>query len=149
MFGDPLCTETVTIYNRFAVGNPPSLIGYQRTVIKGVMWKEKNYTNSTQTGRSFEGQIVSCTIPKEADQSGKQYIHAGQWALLPADQQLNYWTVNIDETNSDYLILGEGNEITSSYTIDDLKKDFRLISIRSVNNSTHQNILPMWKIEGV
>jgi hypothetical protein len=49
----------------------------------------------------------------------------------------------------DVIILGEcDKEITASYKIDDLRKEFKSMAIESVADSSEQSTLPGWKVDG-
>ena len=150
---DPLMKDTVTVYNRFVSNIPqgpfPSTesIRYGRTVITGCMWKDDVRINSTNDGKSLPGKTVSITIPLEADQGGKTYIRPDLYAKLPDNS--NYWTIRTDDQYPDIIVLGEALEITTLYTVDQLKREFKYTNPREVSDSTEQDILPMWKIRGV
>jgi len=150
-----LYEDTITVYNRRfrAILQPPFPPGagqvvWERTVISGVMWKDRTQTNSTSEGKAFIDQTVSITIPVEADFGGKTYIDPAGFARLPQDDHA-HWTVRTDEANPDIIVNGEGPEITALYTIDNLQRDHKHTKPRAVSDSSGQDVLPMWKVAGV
>ena len=148
MRDDELFQDTVTLYNRFSQGQPPfpPTVGYNRTVIKGVSWKDKINTNQASDGKSFIDQTVSITIPLEAE-CRKKYINPKEYIKLTDFDE--HWTLNIDPANPDIITYGESPEIEGAYTIAQLRRDHKTVDIRAVSDSTEQNILPMWKVSGV
>ena len=107
------------------------------------MWVEKTIISSDNSGKSYTGQTISVTIPLEAE-SDKNYIRPNEYQ---AADKLLYWTLNSDKANPDYIVIGEClEEISSVYTITDLKKNYRTASVQDVSDSTHQGILPAWKV---
>ena len=144
--------HTVTVYNRrFAeIINPPfppaRRIGFERTVIKGVMWKDRSHAETVSDGATVIERTVSVTIPLEADQSGKEYIRP---AVYAEQDEGKYWTIGTDAANSDIIVLGEGPEINEIYTVENLERDFKHMRPRAVKDSSGQNVLPQWKAEGV
>jgi hypothetical protein len=149
---DPLMIDTITLYNRYSIGLPPfpPKVGYKKTVIKNVMWKDTVHNNSDSAGKSYVDQTVSITIPLEADiEADKKYITPADYAKLAVDDN-SRWTLNIDRANPDIIVLGEcPAEIIESYTITQLKRDYKTTDIAAVSDSTNQNVLPQWKVSGV
>jgi hypothetical protein len=149
---DPLMIDTITLYNRYSIGLPPfpQKAGYKKTVIKNVMWKDKVHYTLDGNGKSFIVQTVSITIPAEAEiEDGKKYITPAGYAKLAVDDN-KYWTLNIDRANPDIMVLGECPAvITDSYTITQLKKDYKTTDIAAVSDSTNQDVLPQWKVQGI
>jgi len=150
-----LYEDTITVYNRRfrAILQPPfspgaGQVAWDRTVIEGVMWKDRTQTNPTSEGKAFIDQTVSVTIPVEAEQGGKTYVDPAAYARLPQDDR-SHWTVRIDETNPDIIVKGAGPEITAFYTVNDLQREFKHTKPRAVSDTSKQDVLPMWKVAGV
>ena len=148
--------DTITVYNRRfnaipQPGLPPGgagAVSWNRTVIKGVMWKDNTQINEDSSGASSIDRTVSVTIPSEADCEGKTYVQPSRYGSLPVDQVNNHWTLNTDIANPDVVVLGEGREITSMYTIDNLRRDHRHMAPRAVRDTSRDSGLPMWKVAG-
>jgi hypothetical protein len=138
--------DVITVYNCYSEGQPPfpPKLKYNRTVIHNVMWKDKTHVTSDNGGKSFIGQTVSVTIPLEAIiEDGKKYVPPRDYTTDDC------WTLNADKANPDIIAFGECPEITDSYTVADLRKDYKTANIQAVSDSTNQGILPMWKVGGV
>jgi len=147
--------DTVTVYNRrFPVLRspfPPDEGDYRwdRTVIRGALFRNRTHANPTPEGAVFIGQTVSVTVPEAADQEGKTYVGPGDYARLPLDDRA-HWTIRIDRANPDFIVLGEGPEIAGGYGIADLERDYgdrRLMRPEAVRGGTERGI-PQWKITG-
>ena len=145
-----LYNKTVTIYNRYSAGLPPlpPRIKYDKTVIKNVYWEDDVQTNPNSNGRPTITQTALILIPKGADQSGKTYIDPSKFASMPNDTQ-NFWTATPDPSNPDFVVLGEGRDITDLYTIENLRRDFKTIVIHGVANMFESPVLPHLEIRGL
>ena len=144
-----LFQDTITVMNKYtkaptnwAGGLPPtSSIAYQKTVIKNVMWKDNVHTNSNSDGKSFIDKTVNITIPSDEMETDKTYVKPENFTGNAEE-----WTLK----TGDIIVFGEcDKEITASYTTDNLRKDFKTTEIKAISDSTDQDILPCWKIEGV
>lgn len=140
--------DVITLYNRYTKtptnwtgGLPPtSSVAYSATVIKNVMWKDNVHTNSAADGKSFIDKTVSVTIPFDEMETDKPYAKPENFMAG------TNWTLNI----GDIIVFGEcDKEITSTYTTDKLRSEFKTMEIQAVSDSTDQDILPQLKIEGV
>jgi len=140
--------DVITVMNKytkaptnFQGGLPPTnIIAYQKIVIKNVMWKDNVHTNSAADGKSFIDKTVSITIPLDEMETDKPYAKPENF-IAGAN-----WTLNL----GDIIVYGEcDKEITTTYTADNLRKDFKTMEIKAVSDSTDQSILPCWKLEGV
>jgi len=141
-----LFQDVITIINRYTTnasgwsgGTPPvNTIAYSRTVIKNVMWKDKLFTTANED-KPFINKTVSITIPLDEMRADKKYAK-------PKDFTPDNWTLQI----GDLIVFGEfDKEITNTYTTDNLRKEYKVMEIQAVSDSTDQDILPCWKIEGV
>jgi hypothetical protein len=113
------------------------------------MWKDKIHNNQASDGKPFISQTISLTIPAEAEVlEGKTYISPQEYARLI--DKAKHWTLTIVSTNPDIIIFGECDaEINELYSVTYLEKDYKTTRIIAGNDSTNQDILPMWKISGV
>jgi hypothetical protein len=141
-------SETITIYNKRAIGGvPPSppTTRWDRTVIKGAQWEIQVKTNQDSQGKTTIDKVVQAIINKDADTGNKAYISPQDYAKLPADD-LDHWTLG----QGDIIVHGECTaEVTSPYTITSLRNDYPSMEIRGVEDFTLVNILPHWEIYGV
>jgi hypothetical protein len=149
-----LFQHSITIYTKYNKGMDnwtggtlsASSIAWGRTLIHNVMWKDKVYTGSNN-GKAFIDKTVSITIPlKEMEVEGdKRYVKPQLYTALYTDGG-DVWTINI----GDIIVFGEcGKEISNSYTIADLQKEYKSMKIQAVADSTEQDIIPKWEISGV
>ena len=149
--------DTITVYNRRfnafpQPGLPPGgagAVSWNRTVIKGAMWKDNTQINEDSGGASFIDRTVSVTIPSEADFGGKTYVEPSRYGRISIENLGKYWTLNTDIANPDIVVLGEGPEITLMYTIDHLRRNHRHMAPRAVRDTSRDSGLPMWKVAGV
>ena len=150
----PLFQDVISIYNRYAteLPNPPfppvTTIRWDKTVIRGVSWKDDIQVNPNNNGISTPSKTISITIPIEADQSGKTYIKPQEFANLPLDN-FDHWTLRPGATDPDIIVLGEGPELTALYTVNQLMRDYKHTSPIQVSDSSEQDVLPGWRIVGV
>jgi len=148
--------DTITVYNRrFGAipqpGLPPGgagAVSWQRTVIKGAMWKDSTQINGDSSGASFIDRTVSVTIPFGADFGGRTYVEPSRYGGIPTDRIGKHWTLNIDAANPDIVVLGEGREIDAMYSVDNLRRDHRHMAPRAVRDTSRDSGLPMWKVTG-
>ena len=144
-----LFQDSISIFNRYTKtptnwngGLPPtSIIAYTRTIIRNVMWKDNVHTNSTSDGKSFIVKTVSLTIPYDEMKTDKTFVKPENFTGGE-----NEWTLKV----GDIIVFGEcDKDITTGYTTDNLRKDYKTAEIKAISDSTDQSILPCWKIEGV
>jgi hypothetical protein len=144
-----LFQDSISIFNRYTKaptnwqgGIPPSpSIAWEKVIIHKTMWKDNLHTNSSSDGKSFIDKTVSITIPLDEMETDKKYVKPNDFI---ADS--GKWTLNL----GDIIVFGEcDKEITTTYTTDNLRKDFKTAEVRAISDSTEQDILPCWKIEGV
>lgn len=119
----PLFGDTITLYKKQDES-------YTRHVIEGVQWRQKAERYSFQRGTTsvFDMKTVtSVTIP------------AG-----------NMQNVSVYPSEGDVLILDIGPELTSLYTIADLKRDHAsYCTVRAVADNTLRPKLKHWKVAAV
>jgi len=144
-----LFQDTITVMNKYTKaptnwqgGIPPSnIIAYTRTKISNVMWKDNVHTNSTSDGKSFIDKTVSLTIPYDEMKTDKTFVKPENFT---GDE--NEWTLKV----GDIIVFGEcDKEITTGYTTDNLRRDYKTAEIKAISDSTEQSILPKWAIECV
>ena len=144
-----LFQDTVTLYIKYTAGlgnwqggaPPVQSIKYSRVVIKNVMWKDNVHTNSSSDGKSFIDKTVSLTIPFDELELDKTFVKPENF-MGNAEE----WTLKI----GDIIVFGEcDKEITATYTTDNLRKDYKTMEIKAIADSTEQDILGKWSIEGV
>jgi len=161
IYDNVISSQTISVYNRYVIDDfgvrdpfdprPPSAtrqVRYDRTIIRGVSWKDDVSVNPDSAGKPMAGKTISITIPLDADQSGKTYIKPQEFAALPQDNN-NHWTLNEGIADPDIIILGEGPELNALYDIDSLRNDFKHTSIAQVSDNTGVDILPHWAVRGV
>jgi len=144
-----LFQDTITIMNKYtktptnwAGGLPPSnTIAYTRTKISNVMWKDNVHTNSASDGKSFIDKTVSLTIPLDEMETDKTFVKPENFTGNAEE-----WTLKV----GDIIVFGEcDKEITTGYTTDNLRRDYKTAEIKAVSDSTGQDVLPKWSIEGI
>jgi len=138
--------DSITIFNKYTEGSgnwtgglpPTQTVKYSKVYIRNVMWKDKIFTSANE-GKPFINKTVSVTIPLDEMRADKKYAK-------PQDFTPDNWTLQ----KGDFVVFGEcDKEITSSYTTDNLRKDYKVMEIRAIDDSSEQGILPCWNIEGV
>lgn len=119
----PLFGDTITLYKKQDES-------YTRHVIEGVQWRQKAERYGFQRGTAgvFDMKTVtSVTIP------------AGNMQNVP-----------VHPSEGDVLILGMGPELTSLYTIADLKRDHAsYCTVRAIADNTMRPKLKHWKVTAV
>jgi hypothetical protein len=147
-----LFQHSITIYNKYNkgldnwTGGMPPVTAWGRAIIYKVMWQDKAYT-ALSNEKAFINKTVSITILlKEMEaEGGKRYVKPQEYASLLTGGEC-VWTLNI----GDIIVFGEcDKEISDTYTVDNLQKEYKSIKIEAVADSTEQDILPKWEISGV
>ncbi len=134
--------DTVTIINHY-LDTVTRLDRWNKTVLKDCMWQKK-ITKSVVDGKIQIDDSVSLTIPYRGG-----YLSPKQYAKIPNDQKINYWTLN-SVSNLDIVVLGEvKEELTENYTITNVKKDYdEVATISGVSDNTRVDYLKHWKVDG-
>jgi hypothetical protein len=146
--------DIVTVYNKYTkgLGNwtggmpPVSSVAWDRTIIRNVMWKDNIHNNQKADGSSFIDKTVSITIPEDKMEvdGNKRFANQNEYISLPVDTA-NVWTLQI----GDIIVWGECyREISTLYTITNLQRDYQAVEIKAISDSSEQDTLPMWHIEG-
>lgn len=119
----PLFGDTITLYKKQDES-------YTRHVIEGVQWRQKAERYSFQRGTA--GVLDMKTVTS---------------VTIPAGNMQN---VSVHPSEGDVLILGIGPELTSLYTIADLKRDHAsYCTVRAVADNTLRPKLKHWKVTAV
>lgn len=119
-------TDTATIYNHF---NDK----WYRTVLEGVQWSEKTEKTVDADGVMHLTPSVSLSVPFRPG-----YV---EWRDFKGDG----FTFGLD--NLDVVVLGAcDKEMTDSYTITNLQKDFKAATVKSVKDNTLRQFLKHWKV---
>lgn len=134
--------QTVTVINHY-YDKLTRLDKWHKTILKGCMWR-RNITKSVVDGKIQIDDSVSLTIPYRDG-----YLPPKQYAKIPNDEMQNYWTLN-SESNLDIIVLGEvTEELTDSYTITDVKRDYdEVATISGVADNTQRDRLKHWRVDG-
>jgi len=141
-----LSTHTITVYNKYTVmGSAPFFAEstkWARAVIRGVYWEDSTNRNVTADGLSSIDKTVSIIIPKEADAGDKIFINPKDYTNLNANV---CWTLGLE----DIIVKGVCNEdITDSYTEQDLKKDYKSVDIKGYDDNMDTIHLPHFDVRG-
>lgn len=136
--------KMITIYNYHKADNKES---WHRTVISGLEYRFGTEKAVSNQGAILRSQVLTVVIPKEADTEGKNYIDAANYARLSAEDVGQYWTIN-PLCNKDLVVCGVvKEEVTDSYTITDLKKNYQKSGIVSgLSDNTDNNLLKHYKV---
>lgn len=146
-----LTKSVLSIYNSYQseTFNPPfpptTQTAWDRTIIKYGQWEDVTDRGMGADGKNMIDTHVSIIIPKKAKTEGKKYLDWKEYSLLKADWD-QYWTLNPSNTNRTIIVLGEGKEIDSSYTIAQLQKEFKSCVIRAFEEF---DLLKHWEITAV
>jgi len=144
-----LFQDSITVMNRYTKtptnwsgGLPPSpSVAWEKVTIHKVMWKDKVHTAQVTDGKPFIGKSVSVTIPLGEMETDKKYVKPNEFVA-----DTNVWTLQL----GDIIVFGEcDKEITSTYTTDKLRSEYKTAEIKAISDSTDQDTLPKWSIEGV
>jgi len=143
-----LAKHVLTVYNSVLVGLPPfpSSEAWYKTTIKFGQWEDTADRNFSSQGLTTIGKHISIIIPKNVNAQGKKYITSGDYERLSTDQKNNYWTLKLDK---DIIAFGETPDITSSFTITNLRNQYKTCLVSAIEDLTIQPVLPHWEIVGV
>lgn len=124
-----LFCETITVYNHYLVNREDC---WKRTVLSGVQYSNRIRAN-TSNGKTSVTDGITVTIP-----SMDGYVPPSQFSGTG-------WTLNA-ASDMDVIVYGEcPAEISSTYTLGDLKKQYGLCTIKSVTDARVRK-LPIWKV---
>ena len=104
------------------------------------MWRQTT-TKTVSDGKLEVDDSISITIPYR-----NGYLPPKQYAKLPNDQMSQYWTLNSND-NLDVVVLGDIKaDLTSDYTLTDLRKDYDVYTVSAVSDNTLVEYLKHWKV---
>lgn len=135
--------KTITIYNYHKTDKEES---WHKTVISGTEYHYSAEKAVSSQGVIMRSQVLTIVIPKEADTEGKNYIDAVNYGRLSKEDAGRYWTIN-PSCNKDVVVCGAViKEITDSYAITDLKKDYQKSGVVSgFYDNTDSDLLKHYK----
>jgi len=144
-----LAKHVLTIYNKYMSmpsnwqgGTPPSASeAWNRTVIKFGQWEDSTDKNADTSGKNFIDKHISIIIPITANTGGKKYKKPLEW-VSPFNTT---WTLSIGTI----IVFGEAPEITSAYTMTNMKANFKYCEIKAIEDLTDQPIMPHFEILGI
>lgn len=115
----PLFTDTITVFNYHKKADGKD--GWNRTVIKNVQFTRSTDKNISNDGRQDIKDTINVTFPENVL---KNYIDYIAYIDLDSTKAIKYFTFN-SINNLDVIVKGNVNkEISSTYKITDLKKDY-------------------------
>ena len=113
-----------------------------RTVVPGIQWKQST-VKSVVDGKLSLAEAVQITIPDAACENYRDYK---KYLKLTDANAPKYWTLN-PEDNQDFIIRGEcQQEITEDYSVSQLKKDYYVVTVKSVADNRNKNQLKHIKV---
>lgn len=134
-----LCTDTVTIYNRYIDAETHSKKLMKR-VVRGVHWWGKVHTTATHNGL-YSADEYTMRVPIEADFS--PYTYVSPKTFEHAEDKSNLVTFAI----GDVMVYGETDD--GEYTQSELQDKFDDVRIIiSVTDNRRAPNAPHWKVVG-
>lgn len=119
-----LFTDTMTIYNYHRDPDTEKET-WLRSVVKGVQWSHNKTEVTTSGNVQTESKVESITIDFQRSYGNKPYLAPTEYAKLPEEEAGNYWTLNVQD-RQDVIVFGVSDkEISRSYKLSDLQKDFQ------------------------
>lgn len=139
-------TDVITLYN-YHKDPTTKIVSWQRTVIKNVKWHKATDKTISTDGKIMLSDRMDLTIPLSSIE--KEYIDPKSFQLVSSINILNYFTFN-NINNMDVFVLGDiEKEITTDYTITNLKNDYYYVAtISAVTDNTNRDELKHWKVLG-
>lgn len=139
----PLFTDTVTVYNHYRENRADF---WQRTVLRGVQWRQKVVQSSDSAGSIVLSTETSVTIPAGVDAGERAYAAPSDFQT--AEDRSSFWTLN-PASGDDFLLPGEHTEeLTDSMTADELLALGGVV-IRAVRDNTIRPLLRTWKVTAI
>lgn len=119
-----LFTDTMTVYNYHRDPDTEKET-WLRSVVKGVQWSHNKTEVTTSGNVQTESKVESITIDFQRSYGNKPYLSPTEYAKLPEEEAGNYWTLNVQD-RQDVIVFGVSDkEISRSYKLSDLQKDFQ------------------------
>lgn len=113
----------ITIYNKYIEDRSEK---YQRTQISDIVWENRKAANKIASGGNIKADSARIFIPFGR---GENYLQPKEWQTLAT--KTGRWTLQ----GGDFVVKGlVTDDITSSFTITDLKKKYNdVLAISSVD----------------
>ena len=138
-----LFTDTITLYNHYRHGREKY---WQRTVLRGVQWKQKIVHTASDTGSVVVITETSVTIPVDVDANWRVYVRPLEFSM--AEDKENLWTLSPAD-GGDLMIYGECmTEISGDVTADDLCK-LGAVVVKAAKDNTLRQYLKHWKVVAI
>lgn len=139
-----LFKDTMTVYNHIKDADTGKET-WQRTIVKDVQWRHNKTETTISNGVQTEKKVESITIDFQRTRRKKQYVDFVTFEKL--EDKTNYWTLN-SRDGLDVLVCGVSmNEITDTYRLSDLKKDFQYCAtVKAVSDNRNADHLKNIKV---
>ena len=143
-----LFTDTMTVYNYHRDPDTEKET-WLRSVVKGVQWSHNKTEVTTSGNEQTESKVESITIDFQRSYGNKPYLAPTEYAKLPEEEAGNYWTLNVQD-RQDVIVFGVSDkEISRSYKLSDLQKDFQYaVTVTVVVDSRNRPRLKNIKVVG-
>lgn len=143
-----LFTDTMTVYNYHRDPDTEKET-WLRSVVKGVQWSHNKTEVTTSGNVQTESKVESITIDFQRSYGNKPYLAPTEYAKLPEEEAGNYWTLNVQD-RQDVIVFGVSDkEISRSYKLSDLQKDFQYaVTVTVVVDSRNRPRLKNIKVVG-
>ena len=143
-----LFTDTMTVYNYHRDPDTEKET-WLRSVVKGVQWSHNKTEVTTSGNVQTESKVESITIDFQRSYGNKPYMPPTEYAKLPEEEATNYWTLNVQD-RQDVIVFGVSDrEISRSYKLSDLQKDFQYaVTVTVVVDSRNRPRLKNIKVVG-
>lgn len=136
--------KQITIYNYHKADK---VISWHKTIISGVDYRYTTDKTVSSSGAIVMTPMLYVTIPVEAETEGKSYIDYVEYQNLSSEQADQYWTIN-PKCNEEIVVCGSCDaEITDSYKISNLKKDYMKSGlICGLEDNTDEDMLKHYRV---
>lgn len=136
-----LFTDVMTVYNHYKVNGEDK---YKRTFVRGVQWSHSKVQTTISGGVMTENRVESVTIDFDGNYGNETYVNP-----IVFREQANksgLWTLD-SKSGQDIAVLGIGSEITSTYTIKNLKADHQYVgTVAEVADNRNRRFLKTIKV---
>lgn len=139
-----LFTDTMTVYNHIT-DSDTGQESWQRTVVKGVQWQHNKTETTISKGVQTEKKVESITIDFQRTRRKEKYVNFLEFEKL--EDKTGFWTLN-NRDGLDLVVCGDcKREITDTYRISDLKKDYQYcVTVKSVSDNRNADYLKHIKV---
>lgn len=137
-------TDTVTVYN-YIKGQSES---WQRTVVRGVMWKQSLIRSIVDKGLAIE-KTTSITFPMPGIACDRAYTEPKVFAGLTTKEKARFWTLDSSH-RLDVVLLGViDKEISKDYSLSRLIKEHDAVcTLSAVTDNRGRRLLKHIKAVG-